>query len=71
MLADLGVRSVRLLSNNPEKEAGLAEHGVIVRDRVPLSGVATAHNVRYLRAKRDRLHHSIDTVDPVLEPATS
>jgi 3,4-dihydroxy 2-butanone 4-phosphate synthase/GTP cyclohydrolase II len=59
MLADLGVRSVRVLTNNPLKLAGLSGFGVEVRDRVPLPVVVTEHNRRYLTAKRDRLGHQI------------
>jgi 3,4-dihydroxy 2-butanone 4-phosphate synthase/GTP cyclohydrolase II len=59
MLADLGVRSVRVLTNNPLKLAGLSGFGVEVRNRVPLPVVVTEHNRRYLTAKRDRLGHQI------------
>ncbi|WP_042380294.1 GTP cyclohydrolase II [Streptacidiphilus melanogenes] len=51
MLAALGVDSVDLLSNNPDKAAQLRELGVPVRDRVPTGVHATPHNLRYLRAK--------------------
>ncbi|MPY80744.1 MAG: bifunctional 3,4-dihydroxy-2-butanone-4-phosphate synthase/GTP cyclohydrolase II [Actinophytocola sp.] len=71
VLADLGVRSVRLLSNNPAKEAGIAAHGIVVRERLPLLPAPTEHNVRYLRAKRDRLRHAIGTVDHALGSASS
>jgi 3,4-dihydroxy 2-butanone 4-phosphate synthase/GTP cyclohydrolase II len=59
LLSDLGVKSVRLLTNNPAKVSGLLAHGVGV-ERVPLPPVATPHNLRYLTAKRDRLGHTID-----------
>src|SRR6266516_1442718 len=48
MLADLGVRSVRLLTNNPAKVRGLSGFGVEVLGRVPLPVIATAYNLRYL-----------------------
>ena len=48
ILADLGVRSVRLLTNNPEKVSGLSAFGVEVTGRVPLPAVATPENLRYL-----------------------
>jgi GTP cyclohydrolase II len=51
MLAALGVDSVDLLSNNPDKAAQLRTLGVPIRDRVPTGVHATAHNLRYLRAK--------------------
>ena len=60
ILVDLGVRSMRLLSNNPAKRAGLEGYGLTV---VGLVGLPTAHNpenVGYLTTKRDRLGHLID-----------
>src|SRR6516162_6986674 len=60
MLADLGVRSVRLLTNNPAKVRGLSGFGVEVAGRVPLPVTPTQENLRYLIAKRDRLGHEID-----------
>ena len=60
MLADLGVRSVRLLTNNPAKVRGLAACGVDVTARVPLPPAVTPYNLRYLMTKRDRLNHKIE-----------
>ena len=59
MLADLGVRSVRLLTNNPAKVEGLTAYGTVVRERVPMPVHVSEHNRRYLAAKRDRLGHRI------------
>ncbi|GGQ87465.1 bifunctional 3,4-dihydroxy-2-butanone-4-phosphate synthase/GTP cyclohydrolase II [Kitasatospora griseola] len=59
MLADLGVRSLTLLSNNPAKQAALTEHGLKVAARRPLPTAAGAHNLRYLRTKRDRMGHDL------------
>jgi 3,4-dihydroxy 2-butanone 4-phosphate synthase / GTP cyclohydrolase II len=59
MLADLGVRSIQVLTNNPAKVAGLDGFGVTVSGRVPMPVVVTEHNRRYLMAKRDRLGHQI------------
>ena len=59
ILLDLGVRSVRLLSNNPDKAAGLAAHGVVVDERIPLPAAITPDNLRYLRTKRDRMGHDL------------
>ena len=59
MLLDLGVRSVRVLTNNPAKVAGLESFGVEVRGREALPVSVTEHNRRYLAAKRDRLGHTI------------
>ncbi|MER7449179.1 bifunctional 3,4-dihydroxy-2-butanone-4-phosphate synthase/GTP cyclohydrolase II [Nocardia beijingensis] len=63
IMDDLGVRSVRLLSNNPAKQAGLTEYGIAVERRIPLQTSPTEHNVRYLRAKRDRMRHQLSDVD--------
>jgi 3,4-dihydroxy 2-butanone 4-phosphate synthase / GTP cyclohydrolase II len=59
MLADLGVDSVRLLTNNPDKVEGLCRFGIKVTERVGLPVEPTADNLRYLMAKRDRLGHQI------------
>jgi len=59
MLADLGVRSVRLLTNNPAKVTGLTSCGVDITDRIPLPAAVTPYNLRYLVTKRDKLGHQI------------
>ncbi len=61
LLDDLGVRSVRLLTNNPAKVDALAAHGFGVT-RVPLPPLTTPHNLRYLTTKRDRLGHQLETL---------
>jgi len=68
MLTALGVDSVQLLSNNPDKEAQLAGLRVTVAERVPTGAHATAHNLRYLRAKVEHTRHSI-VLDDVLSVA--
>jgi 3,4-dihydroxy 2-butanone 4-phosphate synthase/GTP cyclohydrolase II len=60
MLLDLGIRSIRLLTNNPAKVAGLSGFGVEVAGRCPLPVLVTEENLRYLTAKRDRLGHQLD-----------
>jgi 3,4-dihydroxy 2-butanone 4-phosphate synthase/GTP cyclohydrolase II len=62
MLADLGVRSLRLLTNNPAKVRGLSGFGIEVTGRVPLPVTPTPDNLRYLMAKRDRLGHKIENL---------
>jgi 3,4-dihydroxy 2-butanone 4-phosphate synthase/GTP cyclohydrolase II len=57
ILADLGVRTMRLLTNNPAKRAGLAGYGLRIVGRVPLPVQANPENLRYLRTKRDRMGH--------------
>jgi 3,4-dihydroxy 2-butanone 4-phosphate synthase / GTP cyclohydrolase II len=71
MLADLGVSSVRLLTNNPAKVSGLASCGVDVTERVPLPPAVTPHNLRYLLTKRDRMGHELTGLPglAVKEPA--
>jgi 3,4-dihydroxy 2-butanone 4-phosphate synthase / GTP cyclohydrolase II len=59
MLVDLGVRSVRLLTNNPAKVSGLTACGVDITARVPLAAAVTPYNLRYLVTKRDKLGHQI------------
>jgi 3,4-dihydroxy 2-butanone 4-phosphate synthase / GTP cyclohydrolase II len=61
LLGDLGVRSVRLLTNNPEKVEALTAHGFGVT-RVPLPPLTTPYNLRYLTTKRDRLGHQLETL---------
>jgi 3,4-dihydroxy 2-butanone 4-phosphate synthase / GTP cyclohydrolase II len=58
ILRDLGVRRLRLMTNNPRKYAGLGGHGLTIVEQVPLQHV-TDDNVGYLRSKRDRLGHQI------------
>ena len=62
LLDDLGVRSVRLLTNNPAKVEALADCGFGVT-RIPLPPLTTPHNLRYLTTKRDRLGHQLEALD--------
>jgi 3,4-dihydroxy 2-butanone 4-phosphate synthase/GTP cyclohydrolase II len=68
LLDDLGVRSVRLLTNNPAKVEALEAHGFGVT-RVPLPPMTTAHNLRYLTTKRDRLGHQLESLQTPPESA--
>lgn len=61
ILADLGLRSVRLLTNNPDKVAQLEASGVTISERVPLYVGLTDENAGYLAAKRDRMGHMLPT----------
>ncbi|GAA1535405.1 hypothetical protein GCM10009678_17310 [Actinomadura kijaniata] len=65
VLHHLGVGSVRLMSNNPDKVAALEEHGIRVAARVPLLAPAHDGNVRYLTAKRDRMGHDLPQLGAV------
>jgi 3,4-dihydroxy 2-butanone 4-phosphate synthase/GTP cyclohydrolase II len=59
ILADLGVRTMRLLTNNPAKRAGLEGYGLRIVERVPLAVTPNDHNLAYLRTKRDRMGHTL------------
>ncbi len=60
ILYDLGVRSMRLLTNNPTKRAGIEGYGLIISERVPLTVEPNSHNERYLETKRDKLGHRFE-----------
>lgn len=60
MLEDLGVSSVRLLTNNPGKVEDLTEHGVEITERTPLEPHVNRHNEDYLRTKANRMRHILD-----------
>ncbi|HKS49741.1 MAG TPA: GTP cyclohydrolase II [Amycolatopsis sp.] len=65
VLRYLGVRSVRLMSNNPDKIRALESNGIAVSSRVPLLVPASPDNLAYLTAKRDRLGHDLPQLDVV------
>lgn len=67
ILYDIGVRSMRLLTNNPAKRAGLEGYGLTVIGREGLPVQPHPENVRYLRTKRDRMGHLLDELDEVSE----
>ncbi|HET9519189.1 MAG TPA: bifunctional 3,4-dihydroxy-2-butanone-4-phosphate synthase/GTP cyclohydrolase II [Actinoplanes sp.] len=66
VLYDLGVRSMRLLTNNPAKRAGLQGYGLTITGRVALPTRTHPENVRYLRTKRDRMGHLLE-LDEIAE----
>jgi 3,4-dihydroxy 2-butanone 4-phosphate synthase/GTP cyclohydrolase II len=59
ILRDLGVRKMKLLSNNPTKRAGLIGYGLSIQETVPIEISPNQHNENYLRTKRDKLGHTI------------
>jgi 3,4-dihydroxy 2-butanone 4-phosphate synthase / GTP cyclohydrolase II len=63
ILVDLGVRSMRLLTNNPTKRAALEGYGLEIVDRVALPVRPNSENLRYLRTKRDRMGHDLTGLD--------
>ena len=62
ILYDLGVRGMRLLTNNPLKRAGLEGHGLSILERIPLETTPTPENLRYLRTKREKLGHLLENL---------
>jgi 3,4-dihydroxy 2-butanone 4-phosphate synthase/GTP cyclohydrolase II len=63
ILVDLGVRSMRLLTNNPTKRTALEGYGLEIVDRVALPVRPNPENLRYLRTKRDRMGHDLTGLD--------
>jgi len=59
ILVDLGLSSIRILTNNPKKIRGLEGYGLSVSEQVPIEHVANPHNEAYLRAKRERMGHTL------------
>lgn len=62
ILRHLGVKSMRLLTNNPDKVYQLKEFGLEIVERVPIQMDATAYDIRYLRTKRDRMGHLLSEI---------
>lgn len=73
ILVDLGISTMRLLTNNPTKRAGLEGYGLKITERIPLQSEPTAENAEYLQVKRDKLGHLLDTYirDGADEPSES
>ncbi len=65
ILADLGVRSMRLLTNNPRKIAGLEGFGLTIAERVPIHIAPTRYNAHYMETKRDKMGHMFGAPNPV------
>ena len=63
ILVDLGVRKMRLLTNNPAKRAGLEGYGLEVVERVPIETTPNPFNIRYLETKRRRMGHLLDGLE--------
>ncbi|TCL55482.1 3,4-dihydroxy 2-butanone 4-phosphate synthase/GTP cyclohydrolase II [Kineothrix alysoides] len=60
ILRDLGVKTLRLLTNNPDKVYQLSDFGIEITERVPIEAEANKHDVEYLRTKRDRMGHYLN-----------
>ena len=59
ILVDLGLTSIRILTNNPKKISGLSGHGLSVTDQVPIVHEPNPHNEAYLRAKQEKMGHTL------------
>ena len=67
ILVDLGVTTMRLLTNNPDKRAGLEGYGLAIEERLPLQTAPTPENIEYLRTKQDKMGHLLDVPEPTPE----
>jgi GTP cyclohydrolase II len=70
MLRALGVKSVKLITNNPLKLEGLRDNGIKVAGRLPSATTPNRHNIRYLRTKKTRAGHWLNVADAAPDPAT-
>ena len=65
ILRDLGIRRVRLLSNNPRKVSALAEGGIEVVARLPCEIVPNGHSLAYLRTKKEKMGHALTMLQQI------
>ena len=65
ILVDLGITTMRLMTNNPAKRGGLEGFGLEIVERVPLESVPNPENIAYLRATRERMGHLLEGLDAV------
>jgi 3,4-dihydroxy 2-butanone 4-phosphate synthase/GTP cyclohydrolase II len=66
ILVDLGITTMRLMTNNPSKRGGLEGFGLEITARVPLESAPNPENIAYLRTKRERMGHLLEGLDDVL-----
>src|SRR3989338_1588499 len=71
ILADLGLTTIKLLTNNPTKISGLEKYGLKIVERVPLIIKPTKHTEKYLRAKKEKLGHLLDRGGVVRRESTT
>ncbi len=62
ILSDLGVRKIRLMTNNPKKIVGLEGYGLEIVERVPIEVPATGANIKYLKTKREKMGHLLENL---------
>jgi 3,4-dihydroxy 2-butanone 4-phosphate synthase/GTP cyclohydrolase II len=65
ILVDLGITTMRIMTNNPAKRGGLEGYGLTIVEQVPIPPTVTEDNLRYLRTKQERMGHSIDGLGSV------
>ncbi|SNB45106.1 bifunctional 3,4-dihydroxy-2-butanone-4-phosphate synthase/GTP cyclohydrolase II [Geobacter sp. DSM 9736] len=63
ILVNLGIKNIRLMTNNPKKIIGLEGYGINIMERVPIEAVPSSTNIRYLQTKREKLGHLLETID--------
>lgn len=63
ILVDLGVRKMRIITNNPKKIVGLEGYGLEIVDRVPIESTPHSKNVKYLRVKKEKMGHLLTNLD--------
>jgi 3,4-dihydroxy 2-butanone 4-phosphate synthase / GTP cyclohydrolase II len=71
ILVDLGVTTMRLMTNNPSKYGGLEGFGLTITGREPIEIEPTPHNIRYLQTKRDRMGHLLDGASGAVPPSST
>jgi len=62
ILVDLGLTSIRLITNNPRKIVGLDGYGLTIAGRIPIQIAPTKYNLKYLETKRDKLGHLLSII---------
>jgi len=68
ILRDLGVRKMRIITNNPKKIVGLEGYGLEVTDRLPIEVAPVPENIEYLRCKKDKMGHLLDLISSSGQP---
>ena len=63
ILADIGLTTIRIMTNNPDKRIGIEGYGLKVVDRIPLETSPNEYNARYLATKRGKLGHLLSEID--------
>ena len=59
IIHDLGIKKIKLLTNNPKKRVGLMGYGLEIVENIPIETVPNKHNQKYLETKRDKMGHNI------------